>query len=176
MHEVQAIEYFTAGCREGTLLNHKLLCDEPETLDELLIIADKYATADCSMKTEIQVSATGKVAPQAPRTPAGEASRQQQPSDNKCKAMQPAPTSRQVATVEDQQPEGQLPPKRQKGGKPNWPPAFSYEQTLNAPCKFHSGAKPSNHTTRKWHWLTRIAKGDGLLPPPPAGQPPPPPP
>ena len=43
VHEVQAIEYFTAGCREGTLLKHKLLCDEPTTLDELLIIADKYA-------------------------------------------------------------------------------------------------------------------------------------
>ena len=28
----------------------------------------------------------------------------------------------------------------------------------------------------KPHWLSRIAKGDGLLPPPPAGQPPPPPP
>ena len=77
MHEVQAIEYFTAGCREGTLLKHKLLCDDPETLDELLIIADKYATADSSMKTEIQVSATGKVAPQAPRTPAGDTSRRQ---------------------------------------------------------------------------------------------------
>ena len=37
VHEVQAIEYFTAGCREGTLLKHRLLCDEPTTLDELLI-------------------------------------------------------------------------------------------------------------------------------------------
>ena len=27
VHEVQAIEYFTAGCREGTLLKHKLLCE-----------------------------------------------------------------------------------------------------------------------------------------------------
>ena len=63
VHEVQAIEYFTAGCREGTLLKHKLLCDEPTTLDELLIIADKYATADSSMKTKIQVSVTGKTAP-----------------------------------------------------------------------------------------------------------------
>ena len=66
VHEVQAIEYFTVGCREGTLLKHRLLCDEPKTLDELLVIADKYATADSSMKTEIQVSSTGKVAPQAP--------------------------------------------------------------------------------------------------------------
>ena len=80
-----------------------------------------------------------------------------------------------MATVEDQRLEGQPPPKRQKGGKPNWLPAFSYEQTLDAPCKFHSGAKPSNHPTRKWHWLTRIAKGDGLQPTAPAGPPPPPP-
>ena len=79
------------------------------------------------MKTEIQVSVTGKVAPQAPRTPAGDASRRQQQDDHKCKAPQLASTSRQVATVEDQQPEGQLPPKHQKGGKPNWQPAFSYE-------------------------------------------------
>ena len=54
-----------------------------------------------------------------------------------------------------------------------WQPAFSYEQTLDASCKFHNGAKLSNHTTRKCHWLTRISKGEGLLPPPPASQPPP---
>ena len=77
VHKLQAIEYFTAGCREGTLLKHKLLCDKLETLDELLIIADKYAIAGSSMKAEIQVSATGKVAPQAPRTLAGDASRRQ---------------------------------------------------------------------------------------------------
>ena len=91
------------------------------------------------------------------------------PSDNKRKAPMPPSTSRQVATVEDEQPEGQPMPKKQKGGRP----AFSYEQTLDAPCKFHSGAKPSNHTPRKCHWLTRISKGEGLVPPPPAGPPPP---
>ena len=123
-------------------------------LDELLIIADKYAMADSSMKAEIQVDAFGEVAPQAPRTSASDTSQRQQPSDNKRKATQPASTSRQVATVEDQQLEGQPPPKRQKGGKPNWLPAYSYEQTLDAPCKFHSGVKPSNHTTQKCHWLT----------------------
>ena len=84
----------------------------PETLDELLIIADKYATDDSSMKEEIQVSATGKVAPQAPRTPAGDAGWRQQQNDHKRKAPQPASSSRQVATVKDQQPEGQPPPKR----------------------------------------------------------------
>ena len=63
VHEVQAIEYITAGCREGTLLKHRLLCNKPATLDELLIIVDKYATADSSMQAEIQVDASGKVAP-----------------------------------------------------------------------------------------------------------------
>ena len=119
MHEVQAIEYFTAGCREGTLLKHKLLCDEPTTLDELLDIVDKYATADSSMKAEIRVSATGKVAPQAPRTPAGDTSRRQQENDQKHKALQPTSNSWQVATAEDQQLEGPPPAKQQKGGKSN---------------------------------------------------------
>ena len=54
VHEVQAIEYFTAGCREGTLLKHRFPRDEPATLDELLIIADKYATADSSVGTELR--------------------------------------------------------------------------------------------------------------------------
>ena len=85
---------------------------EPATLDELLIIADKYATADSSMKSELQVDAARKVLPQAPRTPAGDNSRHQQPNDNKRKAPQPASAIRQVATVEDQQPEGQPLPKR----------------------------------------------------------------
>jgi hypothetical protein len=91
VHEVQAIEYFTAGCREGTLLKHKLLYDKPTTLDELLVVADKYATADSSMKAEIQIDASGKVIPPASptpaaRTPAGDANRRQQPNDNKRKA------------------------------------------------------------------------------------------
>ena len=85
----------------------------------------------------------------------------------------PPSTSRQVATVKDEQPEERPAPKKQKGGRPAWQPAFSYEQTLDAPCKFHNGAKPSNHTTRECNWLTRISKGEGLLPPPPVGQPPP---
>ena len=77
-----------------------------------------------------------------------------------------------MATVEDEQPEERPAPKK-KGGRAAWQSAFSYEQTLDEPCKFHSGAKPSNHTTRKCHWLTRISKGEGLVPPPPPGPPPP---
>ena len=106
VHEVQAIEYFTAGCREGTLLKHKLLCDEPTTLDELLVIADKYATADSSMKTELRVDASGKVLNPAPKTPAGDSGRRPHSNDHKRKGPTPPPASWQVATVEDAPPEG----------------------------------------------------------------------
>ena len=94
MHEVQAIEYFTAGCRKGTLLKHRLLCDKPTTLDELLVIADKYAMTDSSMKTELRVDASRKVLAPAPKTPAGESSRRPYQNDLKRKAPMPSSTSR----------------------------------------------------------------------------------
>ena len=112
MHEVQAIEYFTAGCREGTLLKHKLLCDEPATLDELPDIADKYATADSSMKTELWVDASGKVLNPAPKTPAGDSGRRPHQNDHKRKGPVPPSTSRQVATVKDEQPEARPAPRK----------------------------------------------------------------
>jgi hypothetical protein len=93
VHEVQAIEYFTVGCREGTLLKYKLLCDEPTTLDELLVVADKYATTDSSMKAEIRVDASSKVIAPASPAPAGDTNRRQQPNENKRKAPQPASSS-----------------------------------------------------------------------------------
>ena len=106
------------------------------------------------MKTELRVDASGKVLTPAPKTPAGESSRRSYQNDHKRKAPMPPSTSRQVATIEEEQPEGRPAPKKQKGGRPALQPAFSYEQALDAPCKFHSGAKASNHTTRKCHWLT----------------------
>ena len=145
VHEVQAIEYFTAGCREGTVLKQRLLCDEPATLDELLVIADKYVTADSSMKTELRVDASRKVLTPAPKTPAGESSRRPYQNDHKRKAPQPASNSRLVTTIEEERPEGQPAPKKQKGGRPAWQPAFSYEQTLDTPAS--STAARSRRTT-----------------------------
>ena len=125
-HEVQAIEYFTAGCREGTLLKHRLLCDEPATLDELLVTADKYATADSSMKTELRVDASEKVIAPAPKTPAGDPNRRPYQNDHKRKGPMPTSSSRQVAIVLDEQPEERPAPKK-KAGRPAWQPTFSYE-------------------------------------------------
>ncbi|KAI4994875.1 hypothetical protein ZWY2020_034778 [Hordeum vulgare] len=71
VHEVQAIQYFIDGCRDGTLLKHKLMCAEPTSLAVLMAKADKYATADSAMR--IKVTALDKVVP-APAThkPAGD--------------------------------------------------------------------------------------------------------
>jgi hypothetical protein len=46
MGEEQAIGYFTDGCREGTLLKHKLHMAEPKTMADFMAIADKYASVD----------------------------------------------------------------------------------------------------------------------------------
>ena len=50
VHKVQTIQYFINGCRDGTLLKHKLLRSEPTTMVVLMVTADKYANADSAMK------------------------------------------------------------------------------------------------------------------------------
>ena len=110
----------------------------------MLVIADKYATADSSMKTELRVDASGKVIAPAPKTPAGDPNRRPYQNDHKRKAPMPTSTSREVATIEDEQPEERPVPKK-KGGRPAWQPAFSYEQTLDAPAS--STAARSRPTT-----------------------------
>ena len=107
----------------------------------MLITADKYATADSSMKTELRVDASGKVVAPAPKQPAGDPNRRPYQNDHKRKGPMPTSFRRQVATIEDEQPEERPAPK--KGGRPHWQPSFSYEHALDAPCKFHSGVKPA---------------------------------
>ena len=56
VNESQAIEFFTNGCRDNTLLKHKLLRVNPQTMTELMSIADAYATADSAMIKSIRVN------------------------------------------------------------------------------------------------------------------------
>ncbi|KAI5012821.1 hypothetical protein ZWY2020_025087 [Hordeum vulgare] len=71
VHEVQAIQYFIDGYREGTLLKHKVMCAEPTSLAVLMAKADKYATADSAMR--IKVTTLDKVVPaSATPKPAGD--------------------------------------------------------------------------------------------------------
>ena len=83
VHDVQAIQYFIDGCLDGTLVKHRLVCDEPETLAELMAMEDKYATADFAMNVKITIDADGKLLPAqpAPPKPAGD-NNQRRPDNN----------------------------------------------------------------------------------------------
>ena len=59
--ELQAVQYFVQGCRDGTLLRHRLLRRSPKTMAELMAIADEYATADAGMTNLIRVDEAGRV-------------------------------------------------------------------------------------------------------------------
>jgi hypothetical protein len=50
--EEQAIGYFMDGCREGTLLKHKLHRAEPKSMADFMAIADKYASADSAARVQ----------------------------------------------------------------------------------------------------------------------------
>jgi hypothetical protein len=54
--EEQAIGYFTDGCREGSLMKHKLNRAEPNTMAEFMAIADKYASADSAATVQFAKS------------------------------------------------------------------------------------------------------------------------
>jgi hypothetical protein len=60
--EEQAIDYFTDGCREGTLMKHKLHRAEPRTMAEFMAIADKYTSTDSAARLQYaeSVPATGQ--------------------------------------------------------------------------------------------------------------------
>ena len=66
VHEVQAIQYFVSGCRDGTLLKHKLLRSEPATMATLMVTADKYANTDSAMKIQVALDEAGKAKPVPP--------------------------------------------------------------------------------------------------------------
>ncbi|KAI4984012.1 hypothetical protein ZWY2020_040865 [Hordeum vulgare] len=53
VHEVQSIQYFIDGCRDSSLLKHKLMCSEPTSLAVLMAKAEKYATADSVMRVKV---------------------------------------------------------------------------------------------------------------------------
>jgi hypothetical protein len=48
--EEQAISYLTDGCRDDTMMKHKLSRSEPKTMAEFMAIAGKYATADSTAR------------------------------------------------------------------------------------------------------------------------------
>ena len=64
----QAVQYFVQGCREQTLLKHKLLRKRPQTMVHLMAIADEYATADAATVNPIRIDKAGRIATDGPTT------------------------------------------------------------------------------------------------------------
>ena len=75
VHEVQAIQYFVNGCRDSTLLKHKLLRSKSATIAALMVMADKYANANSGMKIQVVLDEAGKAKPVPPSKASGENNR-----------------------------------------------------------------------------------------------------
>jgi hypothetical protein len=60
--EEQAIGYFTDGCRDGTLMKHKLNRTEPKTMTEFMAIADKYATGNFVARVQFTTTTVTAIA------------------------------------------------------------------------------------------------------------------
>ncbi|KAE8781557.1 Endoglucanase 3 [Hordeum vulgare] len=146
VHEVQAIQYFIDGCRDGTLLKHKLMCSEPTSLAVLMAKADKYATADSAMRVKVTTSDKTVPTPSTPK-PAGD-NRGGQNNKRKADQLDSRSASKQMASIEEDAPATQVGTQRQRTSKNNWKPKLTFEQMLDAPCKMHTGAKPTTHTLR----------------------------
>ncbi|KAE8769687.1 endoglucanase 3 [Hordeum vulgare] len=100
VHEVQAIQYFIDGCRDSTLLKHKLMCSKPTSLAALMAKEDKYAMADSAIW--VKVTASDKLVP-TPSTPkpAGD-NRGGQNNKRKADQLDSRSASKQVANMEEE--------------------------------------------------------------------------
>ncbi|KAE8820899.1 Endoglucanase 3 [Hordeum vulgare] len=115
VHEMQAIQYFIEGCRDGTVLKHKLMSSEEATLAELKAKADKYAKADSAMR--IKVTATGKDAPPLATPRLCVKSRGQENNKRKTDRPDPRYGSTLVATTKEEQSATQAASERQRADK-----------------------------------------------------------
>ncbi|KAI4972667.1 hypothetical protein ZWY2020_003592 [Hordeum vulgare] len=149
VHEVQAIQYFIDGCRDGILLKHKLMCAEPTSLAVLMAKADKYATADSAMR--IKVTSLDKVVP-TPATPkpARDSRGGQNNYKRKADEMDPRSNSKLVANVEGEASLQAASTKRPNRATP------SAAQQSSSSCrrrKIHSGRRclaiPSTKAARR---------------------------
>ncbi|KAE8779435.1 hypothetical protein D1007_47526 [Hordeum vulgare] len=158
------------------------MCSEPTSMAVLMAKVEKYATADSAMR--VKVTASDKAVPTlATPKPAGDGRGGQNNKKRKADQMDSRSNNKLVASVEGETSAPQAGPPRKHSymNNANWLPKQSFEQLLDAPCKIHSGAQPSNHTLRQCSFARRLSQGDGL-PAPPGAQaaphapaPPPPP-
>ncbi|KAI4983753.1 hypothetical protein ZWY2020_025619 [Hordeum vulgare] len=147
VREVQAIQYFNNGYRDGTLLKHKLVCSEPTSLAVLMAKADKYTTADSAMR--VKVTTSDKVVPTltTPK-PAGDNRGGQNNNKHKADQLDSRSNNKLVDNMEGNAPATQAGSQRRRTSKNDWQSKLSFEQMVDAPYKMHTGAKPSTHTLR----------------------------
>ncbi|KAE8812459.1 Endoglucanase 3 [Hordeum vulgare] len=103
VHEVQAIEYFIGGCRDGTFLKHKLMCFEPTSLVVLMAKANKYATDDSAMR--VKVTALDKAIPTSSTPkPVGDNRGGQNNNKRKADQLDSRSNNKLVANMEEEAP------------------------------------------------------------------------
>jgi hypothetical protein len=167
--EEQAIGYFMDGCREGTLLKHKLHRTEPKTMADFMAIADKYASADSAARVQYIEPAPVGGQSQLASGQGGHhnrdrhGKRKDERHDNKY-------GSKQVAAVQGS-PGATGGSQKCKGDKFS-KDKYTIEVMLDQPCKFHSvSGKPAAHTTRQCSFTRDLEQGSHQLPGLPPGQP-----
>jgi hypothetical protein len=167
--EEQAIGYFTDGCREGTLLKHKLHRTEPKTMAKFMAIADKYGSVDSAARVQYaeSVLAAGQSQPASGqgrhhnRDLHGK--RKDERDDNKYGSKQVAAVQGSLGATGGSE--------KRKGDKFN-KDKYTIEVMLDQPFKFHSvSGKPAGHTTRQRSFTRDLEQGNHQLPGPPPGMP-----
>jgi hypothetical protein len=165
----QAIGYFTDGCREGTLLKHKLHWAEPKTMADFMAIADKYASTDSPARVQYVEPAPAGGQSQ-PATGQGGHHNHDRHGKRKDERRDNKYSSQQVAAVQGS-PGATGGSQKCKGDKFS-KDKYTIEVMLDQPCKFHSvPGKPAAHTTRQCSFTRDLEQGNHQLPGPLPGLP-----
>jgi hypothetical protein len=167
--EEQAIGYFMDGCREGTLLKHKLHRAELKTMADFMAIADKYASAAFAARVQyIELAPAGGQS--QPASGQGGHHNHDHHSKRKDERHDNKYGSKQVAAVQGI-PGATGGSQKRKGDKFS-KDKYTIEVMLDQPCKFHSvSGMPAAHTTCQCSFTIDLEQGGHQLPGPSPGQP-----
>jgi hypothetical protein len=167
--EEHAIGYFMDGCREGTLLKHKLHRAKSKTMADFMVIADKYASADSTARVQYvePTPAGGQSQPASGQSGHHNrdrhGKRKDERRDNKYGSQQVAAVQGSLGATGGSQ--------KCKGDKFS-KDKYTIEVMLDQPCKFHSvSGKPAAHTTHQCSFTRDLEQGNHQLPGPPPGLP-----
>jgi hypothetical protein len=167
--EEQAIGYFMDGCREGTLLKHKLHRAEPKSMADFMAIADNYASTDSATRVQCIEPVPAEGESQLAAGEGGHHNRDQH-GKRKDERRDNKYGSQQVAAVQGS-PGATGGSQKHKGDKFS-KDKYTIEVMLDQPCKFHSvSGKPATHTTRQCNFTRDLEQGNHQLPGPPPGLP-----